>query len=66
MNKHEEKMVGFGCPECGKEIELYDTTISGKQGRYRCLSCGRDTTWAVGEAMSIIDLIKKIKKEQLK
>ena len=60
MTKHEQIMLDMGCPECGGDIELYDTNPSGTSGRYRCKECPRDTVWAVGKAMSFTDVVKEM------
>ena len=63
MSEHERQMMEWGCPECDGVIELYDTDPDGRKGKYRCLECERDTTWAVGEAQSIVDVIRSMKDE---
>ena len=60
MTKHEQNMLDWGCPECGGEIELYDTNSSGTGGKYRCKACQRDTVWAVGKAMSFTEVMKEM------
>ena len=66
MTKYEKQMVEWGCPDCGSEIELYDTSEDGRHGSYRCQrqECGRDTQWAVGKSLTIHDVIEKIKNKE--
>jgi len=54
MTKHKQTMLGMGCPDCGGEIELYDTNPNGNGGRYRCLKCPRDTVWKVGKHIFLL------------
>lgn len=63
MTKHEQQMLDMGCPDCGGEIELYDTNANGMGGRYRCKQCPRDTVWAVGKAMSMMEVIQEMRGE---
>lgn len=60
MNTYEQNMIDWGCPECEGEIELYNTNPDGKSGKYRCKSCGRDTSWSVGKSLSLADIIKEM------
>jgi len=61
MTVHEQNMLGVGCPECGGDIELYETNPSGTGGKYRCKQCGRDTVWAVGRTLSFTEMIAEMK-----
>ena len=63
MNQYEQRMKDLGCPECGGEIELYNTDDSGRKGQYRCLNCGRDTYWAIGRALSFKDVLMRARDE---
>ena len=51
MTQYEQQMISMGCPECGADIELYETNIDGNGGKYRCTQCKRDSVWAVGWAV---------------
>lgn len=53
-------LPNFPCPECGREVEYYDTAKDGKSGRYRC-ECGRDTIWKTCRVISATQLINKIR-----
>jgi hypothetical protein len=66
MTNHEQTMLNRGCPDCGGDIELYDTHLNGQQGRYRCKKCPRDTFWKVGKSMSFADVMKKIQSKTSK
>lgn len=59
----EEKPFWGMCPECASDVEFYDTLADKQGGRYRCPSCGRDTTWASARGISGADLIKEIDKK---
>ena len=61
MTKQEQEMLDMGCPECGGEIELYATNPTGTGGKYRCKSCGRDTVWTVGKALSFPEMLAAMK-----
>ncbi len=61
MTENEKKMLSLGCPECAGDIELYDTNKDGSGGKYKCLKCHRDTSWAVGKTESILDVLKRVK-----
>ena len=56
------EMKSQGCPDCGTNIEIYDIAVDGKSGKYRCLNlnCKRDTVWAVGEALTMQQLLEKM------
>jgi transcription elongation factor Elf1 len=60
MNDYELIQKTMGCPECGGKIELYNTNPEGTGGQYRCLQCGRDTSWAVRKALSASDVVNKM------
>jgi len=60
MTESEQQMIDMGCPECGGNIELYDTNPTGTGGKYRCLDCGRDTVWAIGKALSVTDMLNSM------
>lgn len=53
------------CPECGSEIEYYDTAKDGKSGKYKCKNpdCGRDTEWAQGKVVTIDEVIELLKQK---
>ena len=57
VTEHEQGMLEMGCPECGGDIELYDTNAEGTRGKYRCKECPRDTVWSVVRAQSIHDIL---------
>jgi len=61
MTEHEQRMLDWGCPECGGEIKLYDTNPSGNGGKYCCNQCGRDTVWSTGTSLSLKEIIKEMK-----
>jgi predicted RNA-binding Zn-ribbon protein involved in translation (DUF1610 family) len=61
MTTHEQQMIDWGCPDCAGDIELYDTNATGTGGRYRCKKCGRDTVWAIGKKVSILDVLTEMK-----
>ena len=58
-----KKELDFPCPECGSEVEYYDTAKDGRSGRYRCPSCGRDTVWAQAKGYSIFEVMDRMKKK---
>jgi transposase-like protein len=61
MKNHEQTMLNMGCPDCGGEIELYETNLSGDGGKYRCKKCPRDTNWKVGKSVSFSEIINHMK-----
>ncbi len=64
MTKEEKRMINIGCPDCGADIELYDTSPDGKRGRYRCKekkNCGRDTIWAIFKPLTFKEVLNNLK-----
>jgi predicted RNA-binding Zn-ribbon protein involved in translation (DUF1610 family) len=59
------KEPDFDCPECGSEIEYYDTAKDGKSGRYRCKNpdCGRDTIWAEAKITTWDEVVEELKQK---
>ena len=56
-----KQMIEWECPDCGSEIKLYNTHPNGKEGRYKCTKCGRNTCWKVGKSISTNELIEQMK-----
>jgi transposase-like protein len=63
MTTYEQEMLDMGCPECGNDIELYETNPNGNGGKYRCKHCGRDTVWATGKSISFMEMLLEMKKK---
>ena len=55
--------INFQCPECGSEIEFYNTSDDEKSGRYKCKKCGRDTIWKEIKTASVNDIFRMINKK---
>lgn len=58
LSEHEQRMSTLGCPDCGNQIELYDSNTEGTSGRYRCSKCGRDTNWSVVASVRASSFLK--------
>lgn len=50
------------CPVCGSDVKFYNTAPDGNRGRYKCQSCGRDTTWAQGKVRTFDEVMESLDK----
>ena len=60
MSNLKEQPFNGPCPDCGSEIECYDTEPDEKSGKYRCTHCGRDTIWKQSKAISAKELFGQL------